>query len=116
MKVFGGHNAPAVPILDIDAADRDQPNNVVEYIKDIYEHLRQFEVKYQPSANYMASQTDITDRMRAILVDWLIDVHLKFKLRHETVRRALYAPAFAPAADSNVHTALPHHQHLGSFC
>lgn len=83
--LLGGQVAPAVPILDIDAADRDQPNNVVEYIKDIYEHLRQFEVKYQPSANYMASQTDITDRMRAILVDWLIDVHLKFKLRHETL-------------------------------
>ena len=83
--LLGGHTAPAVPILDIDAADRDQPNNVVEYIKDIYEHLRQFEVKYQPSANYMASQTDITDRMRAILVDWLIDVHLKFKLRQETL-------------------------------
>ena len=88
--LLGGHTAPAVPILDIDAADRDQPNNVVEYIKDIYEHLRQFEVKYQPSANYMASQTDITDRMRAILVDWLIDVHLKFKLRHETVRKVFH--------------------------
>jgi hypothetical protein len=83
--LLGGHTAPAVPILDIDAADRDQPNNVVEYIKDIYEHLRQFEVKYKPSANYMASQTDITDRMRAILVDWLIDVHLKFKLMPETI-------------------------------
>ena len=110
--LLGGQVAPAVPILDIDAADRDQPNNVVEYIKDIYEHLRQFEVKYQPSANYMASQTDITDRMRAILVDWLIDVHLKFKLRHETV--CCRSRMFPSAADDSA--ALPHHQHFGPFC
>lgn len=29
-------------------------------------------------------QTDINEKMRAILVDWLIDVHLKFKLLPET--------------------------------
>lgn len=26
-------------------------------------------------------QSDINDRMRAILVDWLVEVHLKFKVR-----------------------------------
>lgn len=30
-------------------------------------------------------QTDINEKMRAILVDWLIDVHLKFKLLPETL-------------------------------
>jgi hypothetical protein len=25
-------------------------------------------------------QTDITDKMRSILIDWLVDVHLKFKV------------------------------------
>ena len=25
-------------------------------------------------------QTDINDKMRAILVDWLVEVHLKFKV------------------------------------
>lgn len=30
-------------------------------------------------------QSDITEKMRAILVDWLIDVHLKFKLLPETL-------------------------------
>ena len=33
----------------------------------------------------MASQTDINDKMRAILVDWLVEVHLKFKLMPETL-------------------------------
>lgn len=30
-------------------------------------------------------QIDINDKMRAILVDWLVDVHLKFKLLPETL-------------------------------
>jgi G2/mitotic-specific cyclin-B, other len=36
-------------------------------------------------SNYMKSQTEVTENMRAILVDWLIEVHLKFKLRCETL-------------------------------
>lgn len=30
-------------------------------------------------------QTDIHEKMRAILIDWLVDVHLKFKLVPETL-------------------------------
>ena len=30
-------------------------------------------------------QTDIHEKMRAILVDWLVDVHYKFKLVPETL-------------------------------
>ena len=33
----------------------------------------------------MESQTDINQRMRAILIDWLVEVHLKFKLMPETL-------------------------------
>ena len=33
----------------------------------------------------MIHQTEINDKMRAILVDWLIEVHSKFKLRKETL-------------------------------
>jgi len=33
----------------------------------------------------MSRQSDINEKMRAILVDWLIDVHLKFKLVNETL-------------------------------
>ena len=37
------------------------------------------------SGSYIKKQTDITESMRAILVDWLIDVHQKFKLLSETL-------------------------------
>ncbi len=28
------------------------------------------------------SQVEINEKMRAILIDWLVEVHLKFKVRH----------------------------------
>lgn len=33
----------------------------------------------------MRHQLEINQKMRAILVDWLIDVHLRFNLRDETL-------------------------------
>ena len=33
----------------------------------------------------MRAQTDINEKMRAILIDWLVDVHLKFKLLPDTM-------------------------------
>lgn len=30
-------------------------------------------------------QPDLNARMRAILIDWLVDVHLKFRLKDETL-------------------------------
>ena len=33
----------------------------------------------------MSKQSDINEKMRAILIDWLIEVHLKFKLLPETL-------------------------------
>ena len=33
----------------------------------------------------MGRQPDINEKMRAILIDWLVEVHLKFKLVPETL-------------------------------
>lgn len=38
-----------------------------------------------PSVNCLAIQNEINLKMRRILVDWLIDVHMKFKLLPETL-------------------------------
>ena len=37
------------------------------------------------SPTYMKNQADINEKMRAILIDWLVEVHLKFKLMPETM-------------------------------
>jgi hypothetical protein len=38
-----------------------------------------------PTANYMSFQNDINEKMRSILFDWLVEVHLKFRLKTETL-------------------------------
>ena len=55
---------------------------VTEYVEEIYGNLRKKEMELAPSPTYMSIQEDINEKMRGILIDWLIEVHLKFKLRH----------------------------------
>ena len=59
----------------------------VEYIDDILINIlkeeRDLKLKIDPL--YFQFQTDINSKMRAILIDWLIDVHLKFNFRQETL-------------------------------
>lgn len=43
------------------------------------------ETLYLPRTGFMKIQEDINERMRAILIDWLVEVHLKFKLVPETL-------------------------------
>lgn len=38
-----------------------------------------------PSSTYMEFQKDINDKMRGILIDWIVEVLLKFKLLSETL-------------------------------
>ncbi len=40
---------------------------------------------HHSSGNCMMRQHDVNTKMRAILIDWLVDVHLKFKLKQETL-------------------------------
>lgn len=35
--------------------------------------------------NYMTRQDDVNEKMRAILVDWLVDVCLRFKMKPQTL-------------------------------
>lgn len=42
-----------------------------------------------PSPRYMSKQTDITPKMRTILVNWLVEVHRKFKNKQETLFLAI---------------------------
>ena len=76
-------------VLEENSTPEDIPNPnpqlCEEYISDIYEHLKDIEFDHLPSPNYMKSQTDINEKMRGILIDWLIEVHLKFKLLPETM-------------------------------
>ncbi|XP_059459811.1 G2/mitotic-specific cyclin-2-like isoform X2 [Corylus avellana] len=73
------------PVLDIDSCDKKNQLAVVEYINDLYTYYKEAESSSCVPANYMAQQSDINERMRAILIDWLIEVHYKFELMDETL-------------------------------
>ncbi|KAJ1703066.1 hypothetical protein LUZ63_002845 [Rhynchospora breviuscula] len=72
-------------LLDIDSADAMDPLKVVDYVEEIYKTYRNIEETSCVDPEYMAMQPDINERMRAILIDWLIEVHYKFELMDETL-------------------------------
>ena len=61
------------------------PQNVEEYFTEIYSTLKLTEDQFLPDSNYMSKRTDINSKMRSILLDWLVEVHLKYKLVPETL-------------------------------
>lgn len=52
-------------------------------------HGIDFQLKTRPKAGYMKKQPDITVSMRAILVDWLVEVGEEYKLQNETLYLAV---------------------------
>ncbi|THG08186.1 hypothetical protein TEA_019012 [Camellia sinensis var. sinensis] len=73
------------PVDDIDTSDKRNPLAVVEYIDDIYAYYKKVESSSCVLPNYIGQQFDINERMRGILIDWLIEVHYKFELMDETL-------------------------------
>ncbi|XP_068095706.1 G2/mitotic-specific cyclin-B1-like isoform X2 [Hyperolius riggenbachi] len=71
-------------VKDVDADDDGNPMLCSEYVKDIYSYLRSLEEAQAVSPNYLQGQ-EVTGNMRAILIDWLVQVQMKFRLLQETM-------------------------------
>mmetsp|Transcript_94796 Transcript_94796/g.247419 ORF Transcript_94796/g.247419 Transcript_94796/m.247419 type:complete len:398 (+) Transcript_94796:108-1301(+) len=70
--------------------DSKDVQKVSEYASEIHERLFEDEAKLRPRPNYMESQPEVSSKMRGILLDWLVEVHQKYRLRPETLFLAQY--------------------------
>ncbi|KAL3476338.1 cyclin-like protein [Aspergillus californicus] len=72
-------------VADLDTEDLDDPLMAAEYVVEIFEYLRDLEMETLPNPEYIDHQPDLEWKMRGILVDWLIEVHTRFRLLPETL-------------------------------
>ena len=65
--------------------DRWDTSMVSEYNEEIFEYMRGLEQRMAPNPHYMDKQTEIQWSMRAVLMDWIVQVHHRFGLLPETL-------------------------------
>ncbi|PSN72712.1 A/B/D/E cyclin, partial [Corynespora cassiicola Philippines] len=72
-------------VPDLDKEDVDDPLMVSEYVVEIFDYLKELEIATMANPDYMDSQNELEWKMRGILVDWLLEVHTRFRLLPETL-------------------------------
>ncbi len=59
------------------------------HIDSYFKTLRKLEIELRPNPNYLSEQPALTEHMRRILVDWLVDVSVHFDFLNETLHLAI---------------------------
>ena len=73
-------------ISGIDKNKTEEIQNVAEYAQEIYNSLIEMENDYLVDNEYLKKvQTEVKDTSRGFLIEWIIDVHRKFRLLPETL-------------------------------
>jgi len=81
-KISGQRKLLEPIAVDIDQ-DKD-PNEYSEYAMTSFEYFRARE-HTQVVQNYMSGQTELSEKMRMILVDWQVEMQESFQLTHESL-------------------------------
>ncbi|CAD5229925.1 unnamed protein product [Bursaphelenchus okinawaensis] len=76
------------PGFDFDKENSNDPNSVSEFACDIFKYLKWREPHFMPT-NYIGRHKYLNGKSRAVLVDWLVEVHGAFKQNHETLYMAV---------------------------
>ncbi|XP_023177817.2 G2/mitotic-specific cyclin-B [Drosophila hydei] len=76
-------------VEDIDADDGENLVLVSEYVNDIYDYLYELEEQQPIYTDHLANQLEVSYKMRAVLIDWINEVHLQFHLAAETFHLAV---------------------------
>ena len=61
------------------------PQSVIEYVPEIIVNMQDEEPAHFYPSDFLQSQREITDKYRQYLVDWLAELHYKFKMVPETL-------------------------------
>eukprot|EP00111_Clytia_hemisphaerica_P024634 TCONS_00072616-protein len=67
----------------------EDPNSVSEYADSIFRNMKKRELKFAVQNYLIQEGSETTGAMRAILVDWLVEVQENFELYHETLYLAV---------------------------
>eukprot|EP01066_Platyproteum_vivax_P006776 Platyproteum_vivax@DN2488_c0_g1_i2.p1 len=70
-------------LSEVDEENRFVAAYAAPYVRRIVAHL--YNTESMTGENLMESQEDVTERMRSVLVDWLVEVHHRFKLSQQTL-------------------------------
>ncbi|CAH8388994.1 unnamed protein product [Eruca vesicaria subsp. sativa] len=83
---FDGKNDETEQQVKLPSID-DESNQleVAEYVDDIYHFYWTSEALNPALGYYLSTQTKVSPVTRGILINWLIEVHFKFHLMHETL-------------------------------
>ncbi|XP_022120191.1 G2/mitotic-specific cyclin-B3 isoform X3 [Pieris rapae] len=81
------HRVPA-GVIDFDKENWNDPYQVSCYAMDIFNYLQSREPLF-PIDDYLTRIKGITAWMRALLVDWMVEVQESFELNHETLYLAV---------------------------
>jgi len=79
---------PPEGVLDFDLETLRDPQQHSEYVMETFKYYKDREDVFRVK-DYMTAQMEITELMRAILVDWLVEVQESFELNHETLYTAV---------------------------
>lgn len=90
---INNENIPYYSHLNFDRINsKEEVSCAGEYLEEIYLNLLIEESNsiIKPKIGYMNMQKEINEQMRAILVDWIIEVHFQFNLRQETLYMTIW--------------------------
>lgn len=75
----------AIRDVFVDEPDMHDTTMVSEYAEEIFQYMSDLEETLIPNPEYMDGQNDLTWEMRQTLVDWLLQVHLRYHMLPETI-------------------------------
>lgn len=84
-RIISSHSEKLIQqVENIDINDKKSPILVAEYVNDIYSYLHGLEVIFPIKEDFLEGQKNVTQKMRAVLIDWINEVHMQFHLIPET--------------------------------